>query len=136
MKKILSILLILFCITTLFCSCEKKNYSVKITDGTVNVKMRCPTKGIVGINQVGYEGFTYEEVEETVFDKIRNRDYDGDYTVVVTLEFKDAYGNYYDGPAVTVSHLNGADTKRYASYRYFRGSSNIYKAFPWNYDYH
>ena len=91
--------------------------------------------GIVGINEVGYDGFTYEEVEKKVFDKIRSRDYDGNYSVVVTLQFKDSYGNYYDGTPVTVSSLNASEVKRYASYSYFSGSTHIANAFPWNHKY-
>lgn len=135
MKKIFPVILLLCSVVTLFCSCEKKNYSVDVTDGTVRVKMHSPSMGIVGINQVGYDGFTYEEVEKEVFDKIRNRKYDGRYSVIVTLEFKDSYGNYYDGTPVTVTSLNGVEVKRYASYGYFRGSSHIDDAFPWNHQY-
>ena len=77
----------------------------------------------------------YEDVEEEVFDKIRNRSFYGDYSVIVTLEFQDSYGNYYDGPPVTVGSLNGAEVKRYASYWDFNGSSHIADAFPWNHEY-
>ncbi|WP_314937142.1 hypothetical protein [Alloprevotella tannerae] len=134
MKKFPFILL-LCSVVLLFCSCKKKNYSVDVSDGTVWVKMRSPTIGIVGINEVDYDGFTYEDVEEEVFDKIRNRNFYGDYSVIVTLEFQDSYGNYYDGPPVTVGSLNGAEVKRYASYGYFKGSSHIADAFPWNHKY-
>lgn len=49
--------LFLLCLTiTLFCSCESKNYSVDVSDGIVEVKMHSPTMGIVGINEVGYDG--------------------------------------------------------------------------------
>lgn len=135
MKKIFSVMLLLCSVVTLLCSCEEKNYSVDVTDGTIRVKMHSPSIGIVGINQISYDGFTYEEVEKEVFDKIRNRSYDGYYSVIVTLEFKDSYGNYYDGTSVTVTSLNGAEVKRYASYGYFRGSSHIADAFPWNHKY-
>ena len=126
----------LFCyLITLLCSCESKNYSVEVSDGIVNVKMHSPSMGIVGINQVGYDGFTYEEVEKKVFDKIRSRSYDGNYSIVVTLQFLDSYGNYYDGTPVKVTSLNASEVKRYASYSYFRGSTHISDAFPWNHKY-
>ena len=98
--------------------------------------MHSPSMGIVEFNKIAYDGFTYEEVEKEVFDKIRKRSYNGYYSVIVTLEFLDSYGNYYEGTPVTVSSLNGADVKRYASYRYFRGSSHISDAFPWNHQSH
>ena len=135
MKQIAFNLFFLCLTITLFCSCESKNYSVDVSDGIVEVKMHSPTLGIAGFNEIGYDGFTYEEVEEKVFDKIRSRDYDGKYSVVVTLQFKDSYGNYYDGTPVTVSSLNSSEVKRYASYSYFRGSTHIENAFPWNHKY-
>ena len=94
--------------------------------------MHCPSMGIVGVNQVGYDGFTYEEVEKEVFDKIRSSSYNNNYSVFVKLQFKDSYGNYYDGESILVTTLNGADVKRYASYSYFRGQTHIADAFPWN----
>lgn len=97
--------------------------------------MHCPSIGIVGINQVSYDGFTYEEVEQEVFDKIRSKSYDGWYSIVVILQFKDSYGNFYDGPPVTVTGLKASEVKRYASYSYFRGSSHLENAFPWNHKY-
>ena len=134
MKKF-PFMLLLCSVVLLFCSCKKKNYSVDVSDGTVWVKMHSPTMGVVGINRVGYDGFTYEDVEEEVFDKIRSRSFYGDCSVIVTLEFQDSYGNYYDGPPVTVGSLNGAEVKRYASYWDFNGSSHIADAFPWNHEY-
>ena len=116
-------------------SCEKKNYNVDIQDGLIHVTMHSPTMGIVGINQVGYDGFTYEEVEQEIFNKIRNRSYDGSYNVSVTLQFIDSYGNYYNGDNVMVSTLSASEVKKYASYGYFKGQSHIEKAFPWNHNY-
>lgn len=135
MKQLVFYLFLLCCTITLLCSCESKNYSVEVSDGIVKVKMHCPTMGLVGLNQVGYDGFTYEEVEQKVFDKIRSRSYDGYYSVVVTLQFKDNYGNYYDGTPVTVTSLNASEVKRYAAYSYFSGSTHIADAFPWNHKY-
>jgi hypothetical protein len=94
--------------------------------------MHSPTIGIVGINKVGYDGFTLEEVEEEIFDGIRRKGFNGDYNVYVTLQYKDDHGNYYNGDRVKVSTLNGADVKEYASYSYFRGNAHLYAAFPWN----
>lgn len=135
MKQIAYYFILLCCTITLLCSCKSKNYRVEVSDGIIKVKMHCPTIGIAGINQISYDGFTYEEVEQKVFDKIRSRSYDGNYSVVVTMQFKDSYGNYYDGSPVTVTSLNGAEVKRYASYSYFSGSSHIADAFPWNHQY-
>lgn len=114
------------------CSCEKKNYKVEIQDGSVHVTMHSPSIGIVGFNQVSYDGFTYEEVEQEVFDKIRSSSYDGSYTVSVTLQFIDSYGNYYDDERIIVSKLDAKEVKKYASYNYFRGHAHISDAFPWN----
>ena len=119
---------------TAITSCGNKNYSVDVTDGTVKVKMKCPTNGMVR-NEIVYDGFKYDDVEKDVFDKIRSRNYNEDYAVIVTMIYKDSYGNYYDGTPVTVSHLNGADVKRYNSYSYFSGSTHISDAFPWNLTY-
>ena len=77
-KTIISILLAL-CSLLVLSGCEKKNYNVDIRDGVINVKMHSPSIGIVGINQVSYDGFTYEEVEKEIFDKIRSQSYDGSY---------------------------------------------------------
>ena len=120
------------CCTLLLCACEQKNYSVEIQDGAIHIQMHCPSIGIVGVNQVSYDGFTYEEVEQEVFDKIRNSSFNGNYFIYVKLQFKDSYGNYYDGESKLVTTLNGADVKRYASYSYFRGKTHISDAFPWN----
>jgi hypothetical protein len=135
MKKMASYFFLLCCSITLLCSCESKNYSVEVSDGIVKVKMRSPSIGVAGINVVSFDGFEPEEVEKEVFDKIRKRSYDGNYSVIVTLEFKDSYGNYYDGTPVTVTSLNGAEVKRYASYGYFRNSTHLEKAYPWIHNY-
>ena len=117
-------------------SCSlNKNYDVKLQSNNIYVTMHCPSIGIAGINQVSYDGFTYDEVEKLLYNKIRDNDYNGDYTIWVTMQFKDEYGNYTDGPQIPVTTLNSKDVKRYSSYRYFRGKSMIYKAFPWNYNY-
>ena len=129
-----SFLLITICL--FFASCSgNKNYKVEVRGSGVYVTMHCPSIGVVGINKVSYDGFTYEEVEKEIFDEIRSESFDGDYTVWVTMQFKDEYGNYSDGPAVPVTTLNGAEVKKYASYSYFNGKSDIYKAFPWVHNY-
>ena len=130
--KTISFLLISISTVLFLASCEKKNYSVEIQDGSVHVTMHSPSMGIVGINQVSYDGFTYEEVEKEVFDKIRSRSYDGAYTVSVTLQYLDSYGNYYDSDRMIVSTLSAMDVKKYASYSYFKGQTHLEKAFPWN----
>jgi hypothetical protein len=119
-------------IAIMLSSCQSKNYKVQISEGDVSVTMHSPTIGIVGINEVGYDGFTLEEVEEEIFDGIRRKGFNGDYNVYVTLQYKDDHGNYYNGDRVKVSTLNGADVKEYASYSYFRGNAHLYAAFPWN----
>jgi hypothetical protein len=119
-------------IAIMLSSCQSKNYKVQISEGDVSVTMHSPTIGIVGINKVGYDGFTLEEVEEEIFDGIRRKGFNGDYNVYVTLQYKDDHGNYYNGDRVKVSTLNGADVKEYASYSYFRGNAHLYAAFPWN----
>ena len=81
------------------------------------------------------QGFTYEEVEKEVFDKIRKNSYNGNYSISVILQFKNSYGSYYDGPPVNVGTLNGSQVKRYSSFRDFSGLMQIYKAFPWNHRY-
>jgi hypothetical protein len=50
-------------IAIMLSSCQSKNYKVQISEGDVSVTMHSPTIGIVGINKVGYDGFTLEEVE-------------------------------------------------------------------------
>lgn len=114
------------------CNSNTKNYSVMVKNGSVVIRMHCPTIGLVGINQVGYDGFTYEEVEKSIFDEIRNSSYNGDYTVSVILQYRDSYGNFSTEDTTVVSILNGEDVKRYASYSYFNGNANIAKAYPWN----
>ena len=119
----------------LLCSWGSKNYSVSVSNGSVVVKMRCPTRGMAGIDRISYDGFTYEEVEKEVFDKIRKNSYSGNYSISVILQFKNSYGSYYDGPPVNVGTLNGSQVKRYSSFRDFSGLMQIYKAFPWNHRY-
>lgn len=114
------------------CNSNTKNYSVMVKNGSVVIRMHCPTIGLVGINQVGYDGFTYEEVEKSIFDEIRNSSYNGDYTVSVILQYRDSYGNFSTEDTTVVCTLNGEDVKRYASYSYFNGKANIAKAYPWN----
>lgn len=136
MKRLKNVILIFLSICSLFflCGCEKKNYNVEIRDGVVNVKMHSPSMGIVGFNQVSYDGFTYEEVEKEIFDKIRSRNYDGSYMIFVCLQFLDNYGNYYDGENILVSNLSAIEVKKYASYGFFKGQTHLEKAFPWNRD--
>ena len=106
-----------------------------MSNGSVVVKMHSPTRGMAGVDRISYDGFTYEEVEKEVYDKIRKNSYNGDYTISVILQFKNSYGSYYDGPPVNVGTLNGSQVKRYSSFRDFSGSTQIYKAFPWNHRY-
>lgn len=119
----------------LLSSFGSKNYSVSVTDGTVVVKMHSPTRGMAGVDRISYDGFTYDDVEKAVFDGIRRRSYNGNYTITVILQFKDSYGRYYDGPPVNVGTLNGSQVKQYASFKNFSGSTQIYRAFPWNHRY-
>ncbi len=125
MKNILFVLSAFMCTLSLFCSCQKKNYSVDVNDGYVIVKMRSPSIGVAGLWEVHFDGFTYEDVEEEIFDKIRSSSYEGFYTVYVILQYIDSYGNYYDGPKTTVSTLQASEVKRYASYSYFRGQTHL-----------
>ena len=119
----------------LLCCISSKNYDVQVdsSNGEVWATMHSPTMGIVTLGQVDFDGFTLEEVEEEIFDGIRhNFFYDGNYDVYVVLQCKDEYGNYYNRDTVKVSTLNGAEVKKYASYKYFIGKANLSAAFPWN----
>ena len=128
------ILYLTFAVIAMFMvSCQSKNYRVQVcsssSDGQVWVHMRCPTIGFAGINKIAFDGFSYEDVEEEIFDGIRSNSYNGNYEVYVTLEYRDDHGNYHDGDMKLVSVLNGADVKEYASYTYFHGKSQIQKAY-------
>lgn len=118
MKKMAAYFFLLCCSITLLCSCESKKYSVEVSDGIVKVKMPHPYIGLFNWNEVTYEkGCTPGEIEKEIFDKIRKRSYDGNYSVIVTLLSKDDYGNYHDdGTPVTVTSLNGAEVKRSSYY--------------------
>lgn len=129
MKKL--IFLFTICLSFITMSCDGKNYSVEISGNSIYITMPSPSVGIAGRNVVSFEGFTYDELEEAVFNKIRRNSYNGDYTVYVTLTSKDSYGNGRAGGKVRVSTLNGADVKRYKSFYYFRGKTKISNAFPW-----
>lgn len=127
----------LFIVSLLFLSCgnSSNGYTVTITDGRVDIIMKSPSIGVVGVNKVGFDGFTPKDIDREVFDKIRKRTYSGDYSIFVTLKFKDSYGNYYISPEkVNICTLNGADVKRYADFSNFSGLP-IYKAYPWIYNY-
>lgn len=127
----------LFIATLLFFSCGQSSngYKVTVTDGRIDIIMKSPTMGIVGLGQVGYDGFSPRDIDREVFDKVRKRAYSGDYSVYVTMRFKDSYGNYYNSlEEVNICTLNGADMKKYAAFKYFKGLP-IYKAYPWVYDY-
>lgn len=118
------------------CNGFKKNYKVTFKDGSIYITMKSPSIGISGINEVSFDGFTPEEIEEDVFDGIRKKDYSGNYDVYVTLQFKDSHGNYYDSKEkVKVSTLNGDDVKKYASFGYFKGKVHIDKSYSWNHKY-
>ena len=95
------------------------------------VIMPCPTMGIVGRNEVGYDGFTFDEVEKDLFKMVRRAN-EGDYNIYVILKYKDSYGNYSKSDTTYVSTLNRDDLRKYAEYSYFAGKSKIDKAFPWN----
>ena len=115
----------------------KKNYQIVLNGSNkeIYVYMRCPSIGIAGINEIRYDGFTYDEVEEQLFEDIRHNSFDGDWRVYVILEYKDDYGNYYyDDEKIYVSTLNGNELRRYADYSYFRGKADLQNAFPWNKD--
>lgn len=131
MKNIVYFILCAFAL----CACENKNYKVKVTSGNVNVTMNAPTIGIVGVNKVGYDGFTLEEIEEEIFEEIQDNEYYGNYDVYVTLRFEDKYGKRYERESVKVCTLDGGDVKKYVDYSYFRGEIPFGKAFSWNYDY-
>lgn len=125
------------CVNFAACSDFKKNYGVAFEDGSIYITMKSPSIGISGINEVSFDGFTPEEIEENVFDGIRKKDYSGNYDVYVTLQFKDSHGNYYNSKErVKVSTLDGDDVKRYANFGYFKGKVSIDKSYPWNHKYH
>lgn len=136
MRDITTRLLILVVNTLLLlCCASPKNYDVQVNSfsGEVWATMHSPTMGIVTLGQVNFDGFTLENVEEDIFDGIRhNFFYDGNYDVYVVLQSKDGYGNYNNVDTVKVSTLNGAEVKKYASYKYFMGKANLSAAFPWN----
>ena len=125
MKRFLFVLSIFMCTLTIVCSCEQKNYSVEVNDGSVIVKMHSPSRGVVSLYGVNFDGFTIEDVEEEIFDKIRSSNYEGYYTVYVILQYRDSYGNFYDGPQTKVSTLQSSEVKKYASYGYFRGQTHL-----------
>ena len=128
-------IIIIICLLFISSCNNEKNYNVVVTDGIVNITMKCPTIGVVGINKVGFDGFTPKDINREVFNKVRNRNYSGDYIVFVTMQFIDNYGNYYDSQEkVKVDILNGEEMKKYADFKYFKGVS-IYKAYPWIYSY-
>ena len=119
-------------LATLFLtSCGNENYSVNVYPGTqtVSVHMKCPS---VGVGLITYPGYEYEDVERDIFDGIRYYAYDGNYQILVTMEFEDEYGNPKNGETVNVGSLNAAEVKRYASYHYFKGKTHLERAFPWN----
>ncbi len=132
-----SIFLLLFILISISsCNQSNKNYKVEFNNTTIHVTMKSPRIGVVGINQVDFDGFTPEDIEKEIFDEIRDRDYLGDYEVYVTLQFKDEYGNYYNSPErVHVSTLNGEEVKKYSNYNYFQGSVHLGKSYPWVHNY-
>lgn len=104
------------------CDSFKKNYKIAIENGTVHIIMRSPMIGISGLNSIDFDGFTPREIEERVFNKIRKRDYNGDYNVYVTLQYKDEYGNYNEAPnSIHVCTINGGEVKKYVDFKYFDG---------------
>ena len=136
MRNQLLFLLMFFLITLSSCSQFNKNYKVEFEGTTIYVTMRSPSFGLVGINKVSFDGFKEEDIEKEIFDEIRDRSYNGDYDVYVTLQFKDEYGNYYDSnEKVHVSTLNGENVKRYSNYYYFKGNVDLWKSYPWVYNY-
>lgn len=135
MNRLFYFMLIISSILLIGCS-KEKNYKVSFQSKTIYVTMKCPSIGIVGINQISYDGFELEDIEKDIFEEIRDRDYSGNYDVYVTLQFKDEYGNYNDSPeSVKICTLNGKDVKKYVSYSYFRGKIPFHYSYPWIHDY-
>ena len=87
--------------------------------------LKCTVLLGVSLYGVNFDGFTIEDVEEEIFDKIRSSNYEGYYTVYVILQYRDSYGNFYDGPQTKVSTLQSSEVKKYASYGYFRGQTHL-----------
>ncbi len=129
--------LIAMCVNFTSCSNSNKNYKAAFDEGAINITMKCPSIGVAGWREVHFDGFTPTEIEEEVFDKIRKKDYSGNYDIYVTLQFLDSHGNYYDSQEkVKVSTLNGEDVKKYADFGYFKGKVSLDKSYPWNHKYH
>lgn len=118
-----------------FDSCGAKNYEVSVVNGKVEVVMKAPSIGAAGFNEVAFDGFTLEEIEEEIFDEIQDAKYGGDYEVYVTLRFKNRYGRLYERESVKVCTLDAMDVKKYVNYSYFRGNIPFENAFQWNHDY-
>ena len=111
--------------------CLPQNYDIKKKYNSIYVIMPCPTIGIVGRNEIGFDGFTYKEVEKDLFKMVRSSS-EGNYKIFVILKYKDSYGNYSESDTTYVSTLNRDDLRKYADYSYFAGKSAIADAFPWN----
>lgn len=117
--------------TMLLCTAcdDEKGYSILFGDNYAYVIMRSPTFGISGINAVDYDGFTPSDIEKEIFDHIRSEDIDSQsFSVIVSLETKDKYGNYVvlsENSDYLVSKLEVAEVRRYADFRYFRQEIGI-----------
>lgn len=128
MKKIL--LIVTLCLLTVLYSCKEKNYDVSVSGSSVYVTMHALSKGMITWGQVSLDGYTKEDVEKEIFNKIRSNNYDGNYDVYVTVKYMDSHGNYSsDGNMVKVSTLNGADVKQYSNYSNFHGKAHLENAY-------
>ena len=128
MKKIL--LIIMFCLSIGLYSCKDKNYDVSVSGNSVYVTMKALSKGMIEWGKVTLDGYTKEDVEKEIFDKIRSNNYDGNYDIYVTVNYMDSHGNYSnEGNMVKVSTLNGADVKQYSNYINFHGKAHLEKAY-------
>ena len=122
MKVKLIIGKIIVCLLIIGCSNSPKNYNIKYDEHDITIIIPMPTIGTAGIGQTTYDGFTLEDIEQDIFNELRDNKYKGNYDLNLTIKFKDKYGNYSKNETYPLNSINADDIKKYAAYNYFRGT--------------
>lgn len=119
---------LLTCTTLLLLTIAQSCFAYKIsTSGkTITIKMKHPTIGIVGINQVDWED-NPTDIEKDIYDLFKgplDSQKTGNYTIKVYWQKEDHYGNTSSAYAGSFS-ISADELKKYRDYRYARSYLNL-----------
>lgn len=121
MTKISRIIFLVFIISTLVACYHGRNYKIDFEDQNIVITIPSPSIGVSARDEISYDGFTLEEVEEDIFNDLRRPWRSGTYKMKLIIKYKNEYGEYSDKKNILLGNISAEKVKRYVDYSYFIG---------------